>query len=80
MEKEKRRFLKSFLIEMAVYAVLVVGYFFLVLHFLGDWIKHIYDYDKSIYAFVALGQMVGQGPLLEMLPTKLLSLIRSRTD
>ena len=80
MEREKRHFLKSFLIELVVYGVLVVAYFFLVLHFLGDWIKHVYDYDKLVYAFVALGLMLGQGVLLEMLTTKLLDLIGSRTE
>ncbi len=80
MEREKRRFLKSFLIELVLYGVLVAAYFFLVLHFLGDWIKHVYDYDKLAYAFVALGLMLGQGVLLEMLTTKLLDLIGSRTE
>ena len=40
--------------ELAVYAVFVFAYFFLVLHFLGGWLKHIFDQNKTLYAFVAL--------------------------
>ena len=59
--------------------MLVTAYFCLVLHFLGDWLKHLFDDDKKVYAFVALGLMIGQGVLLEMLTGALLRAIRSRT-
>jgi len=35
---EVRRTLRAFLVELLVYAVLVTGYFFAVLHFLGGWL------------------------------------------
>ena len=70
--------LGSFLVEMAVYTVFVFAYFFLVLHFLGDWIKHIFDQNKTLYAFVALALIIVQGVGLEMLTTGLLRVIRSR--
>ncbi len=70
--------LGSFLVELAVYAIFVFAYFFLVLHFLGGWIKHVFDQNKTLYAFVALALIVAQGAGLEMLTTGLLRMIRSR--
>ncbi len=70
--------LGSFLMELAVYAVFVFAYFFLVLHFLGGWIKHVFDQNKTWYGFLALALIIGQGVALEMLTTALLRIIRSR--
>jgi hypothetical protein len=70
--------LGSFLVELAVYAVFVFAYFFLVLHFLGSWVKHVFDQNKTLYAFVALALIIAQGVGLEMLTTALLRMIRRR--
>jgi hypothetical protein len=75
---KKSASLGSFLVELAVYAIFVFAYFFLVLHFLGGWIKHIFDQNKTLYAFVALALIIAQGVGLEMLTTGLLRIIRSR--
>ena len=75
---KKSASLGSFLVELAVYAVFVFAYFFLVLHFLGGWLKHVFDQNKTLYAFVALGLIITQGVWLEMLTTGLLRVIRSR--
>lgn len=64
--------------ELGVYAVFVFAYFFLVLHFLGGWLKHIFDQNKTVYAIVALALIIIQGVGLEMLTTALLRVIRSR--
>jgi len=77
---EKTRFAKSYLVELVVYAVIVAVYFILVLHFLGDWLKEIFDKNKVIYAVVALLLMLGQGVGLEITTTWLLRFIRRRTD
>ncbi|HEY0456466.1 MAG TPA: hypothetical protein VGE41_08825 [Verrucomicrobiae bacterium] len=66
----------SFAIELAVYAVIVFIYFFLVLHYLGDWIAHLYRDERKLYAIVALLLIVGQGIVLEMLTSALLRIIR----
>jgi hypothetical protein len=70
--------LKPFLIELAIYSVLVVGYFFLVLHLLDGWLKGLFDSDKRLYALVALTLMIAQAVGLEMLTTSLLRFIRSK--
>lgn len=76
---EKIRFLQSFLVEVAVYAVLVAGYFLVVLHFLAGWVEQLYHEDLHAYAFVAILLMIGQGVVLELLTTALLRLIRARS-
>ena len=75
---KKSASLKSFLMELGVYGIFVFTYFFLVLHFLGGWLKHIFDQNKTTYAFVALGLIIVQGVGLEILTTALLRVIRSR--
>lgn len=62
----------SFLLELVVYAGLVTGYFFLVLHFLGGALRMLYETNKTTYAVVALALIVGQGVLLEVLTSALL--------
>ena len=71
---------RSFLIEIVIYAALVVIYFLLVLHFLGGSVKHLYDEDKRLYAVVALLLMVGQGFGLDWVTTRLLRVIRSKAE
>ena len=70
--------LGSFLVELAVYGVFLFAYFFLVLHFLGGWLKGISDHNKTIYAIIALTLIVAQGVLLEMLTSALLKVIRRK--
>lgn len=77
---EKSRFVRSFLVELGVYGALVVGYFFLVLHFLAGWVEGIFHENTRLYAVVALALMIGQGIVLEMLTSALLKLIRARTE
>ncbi len=67
-----------FLIELVVYAVFVVAYYFLVLHFLGHTLKRLFDDHKAEYAFLALGLMVAQGVLLELITGWLLKFIRGK--
>ncbi|HEY2342146.1 MAG TPA: hypothetical protein VGH90_03900 [Chthoniobacteraceae bacterium] len=77
---EKSALLKSLLIETIVYAVIVVGYVYLVLRLLGGWLVRLFDQpDKTLYAFVALLLMLTQGVVLEILTSALLRFIRRRT-
>ena len=70
---------KAFLIELAVYAVLVVGYFLLVLHFLGGWLKELFDHQRWGYAVAGLAIVLTQAALLELLTSGLLHFFRPRT-
>ena len=78
MKPEVETSVRAFLIEFVVYAALVAGYYFLVLHFLGDWLWHLFTRDRRTYAALALALIIGQGFLLEFLTRFLLSWIHPR--
>ena len=80
MKKEASRTLRAFAIELVVYAVLVVGYFFLVLHFLGGWLHQLEIHYRYTYAGAAILLIIGQAVVLENVTTLLLRIIRGRTE
>ncbi len=80
MNKDGAKTLRAFLIEMAIYAVLIVGYFFLVLHFLGDWLYRLEMHHRYTYAVVALVLIIGQAVALGAVTTLLLRMIRGRSE
>jgi hypothetical protein len=80
MNPPPKHWLRSFLIELIVYAAMVLGYFFLVLHFLGGWLHGLFEHERKWYAAAALGLIVCQGIVLEVLTRALLSLIQPRGE
>lgn len=68
------------MLEALVYAALVAVYYLLVLQLLGNALEHLYQYDRRVYAALALGLIVAQGLLLEVLTRLLLSWIAPRTE
>jgi hypothetical protein len=80
MKAEARRALFSFLIELLVYSVLVIGYFFLVLHLLGPWLLNLDKEHIRLYAITSVGLIVVQAVLLEWVTTLLLRFIRGRSE
>ncbi len=65
------------MMELLVYACFVYAYFLLVLHFLGGWIKHVFDDNKLLYAVLAVVLICGQAVLLERLTSGLLWVLES---
>jgi hypothetical protein len=80
MKPKAAKTLRAFLVELAVYAILVVGYFFLVLHFLGESLHQLEMHYRYTYAGVAILLIVGQAVVLEALTTLLLRLISGRSE
>ena len=80
MKKETVKTLRAFLIELVIYAALVVGYFFLVLHFLGEGLHQLEIRHRYTYAGVAIMLMIGQAVVLQNVTTLLLRLIRGRAE
>jgi hypothetical protein len=78
MKKGTAKSLRVFAIELAVYSVLVIIYFFLVLHLLGNWLYHLETQHRYIYAGVALLLIAGQAVVLDTVSTLLLRLLRGR--
>lgn len=65
MRSDRRILIRNFAIEMIVYAILVIAYFFLVLRTLGPWLRGLYDSNLRIYAIAALVLIVVQAVILE---------------
>ena len=80
MKKEMIKTFRAFAIELTIYALLVVAYFFLVLHLLGDWLQGLEGRHRVIYAFVAIVLIIGQAVVLESVTTSLLRLLRGRSE
>ena len=80
MKKDTATTLRAFLIELAIYAILVVGYFFLVLHFLGTGLQQLSLHHRYTYAVVAILLIIGQAVVLEAVTTFMLRLLRGRSE
>ena len=78
MKKNSAKSLRVFAIELAIYAVLVTAYFFLVLHLLGNWLYRLDMQHRILYAVVALLLIAGQAVVLDALTTLLFRLLRRR--
>ena len=59
MKKETARTVRAFAIELAIYAVLVIAYFFLVLHLLGQWLYELETHRRNTYAALAILLIIG---------------------
>ena len=78
MKKDAAKSLRAFAAELAIYAVLVTGYFFLVLHTLGDSLFRLETQHRLVYAFVAILLIAGQAVVLDAVATLLFRLVRGR--
>lgn len=78
MKAEARQTLRSFLIELLLYALLIAGYFLLVLHLLGPSLAGIAKNHIRLYAPLAVGLILGQSIVLEFVTSWLLRLLRRR--
>jgi hypothetical protein len=76
VKREAAKTLRAFLIELPIYAALVLAYFFLVLHLLGHWLNGLVHQHRALYAVVALALMIGQALVLEWVSSLLLRLLR----
>ena len=80
MKKEARKALWAFGVEIAIYSVLVVAYFFLVLRFIADDLHGLEQHHIVLYAVVAIALIVGQAVILEAITTGLLRFLRGRSE
>lgn len=79
MKLDAAKSLRVFAAELAIYAVLVTGYFFLVLHVLGNWLYRLETQHRVIYAFVSILLIAGQAVVLDAVTTVLFRLLRRRS-
>ena len=78
MKQDAAKSLRAFVAELAIYAVLVTGYFFLVLHVLGNWLYRLETQHRIVYAVVAILLIAGQAVVLDAVTTVLFKILRRR--
>ena len=71
-----QKLIRNFVIELVVYGVLLIVYFYTILRFLGEILTNFYENNLVIYAVLALVLIVAQGVLLESLTSFLMKLLR----
>lgn len=77
MSRRPQPSVRELLVELALYAVLVVGYLWAVLLLIGDRVAELSAETGVLYAVVALALIVGQGFLLDIVVGNLLRFVRS---
>ena len=68
--------IRNLAIELLVYSVLLVAYFFVVLQYLGDSLTDLFNNQLTLYAFLGLGLIVVQAVFLETVTSYLIRLLR----
>jgi hypothetical protein len=76
MKNNTLKSLRVFALETVIYAFLVTGYFFLVLHLLGGWLYRLEIQHRYLYALVAILLIAGQAVVLDALTTLLFRFLR----
>jgi hypothetical protein len=69
------RVIRSFAIELVIYSVLVIAYFFVVLRLLGQPLESLYSSNLVLYAFLALALVVVQAVVLEAVTSFIMGLL-----
>ena len=74
--REAIRAFRNIIIELILYAVLVIVYALTVIRFLVQPLANFYANDRTLYAVLALALIVGQGVFLEEVTSFLLDRLR----
>jgi len=70
-----QKLVRNFIIELAVYGILLVIYFFAVLQFLDGILNNLYLNNTTLYAVVGLALIVAQAVVLEAVTSFLIRLL-----
>jgi hypothetical protein len=76
MKEPIQKVARYLLVELAMYAVLAIIYFSLVLRFLGSWLNWLFHDQRNYYVVASILIMVGQAVGLERLLAALSYLVR----
>jgi len=68
--------IRNLAIEMLIYSILLVTYFFVVLRYLGNFLTELFNNQLTIYAFLGLALIVVQSVFLETITSYLVRLLR----
>jgi len=63
--------IRNLLVELIVYGILLVVYFFIALRYLSEPLAHLFENDLVMYAILGLGLIVVQAVFLEFVTSLL---------
>jgi hypothetical protein len=63
--------IRNLLVELFVYGILLVVYFFIALRYLSEPLSHLFENDLVVYAVIGLGLIVVQAVFLEFVTSLL---------
>jgi hypothetical protein len=69
------RFIRTLVVELTIYGVLLAVYFLVVLRFLGQPLTRLFDSNLPLYALAGLGLITAQGVVLDGVTSMLVRLI-----
>lgn len=75
-DRQLPELIRNFVIEMVVYAILVIVYFLLVLRFLQGYLYDLFAENLTVYGIVSLVLVVAQGVLLDFITSYLLDRVK----
>lgn len=73
---EPRILLRNLAVEIIIYSILLIGYYFVVLRWLENWLNLVFEENLTLYAFVGLGLILIQGAFLDLVTTLLLKYVK----
>ena len=73
---DPRKLLRNLILEIIIYGLLIFGYYWLVLRWLGEWIESVFDANLYLYAGAGLGLILIQAVLLDILTSFLMKYIK----
>jgi len=73
--KDVRDLVRNFVIELVVYGTLVLAYSMIVLRWLADPLRELFNNNLLVYAVLSLGLIVAQGAVLDVVTAFLLNLL-----
>jgi hypothetical protein len=73
--EDARKLVRNFVIELVVYGALVLAYSWVVLRWLSEPLRELFQGNLLLYALLTLGLIVAQGAVLDGVTAFLLSLL-----
>jgi hypothetical protein len=71
-----RAVLLRFFIELAVYGLLLLAYFLLVLRYLAEPLGRLFRSNLALYGLLGLGLIIGQAAVLDLVTSFLVEQLR----
>ena len=75
-ESNVKMLLRNFIVELVIYGILVVLYFYFILRYLETYLTELFARNLTAYAIIGLLLIVLQGALLDAVTSFLLSQIK----